>query len=112
MMLVFVLFFGLSFRLDQRSSKVADFKPILYYGAWWYENFPMMPGGGLLYATSGACAATVASQQLRVGQEAAPLRLSSSCAVCRGAAVGGTWEKEEEAERQGEGLLVLLEKRL
>jgi hypothetical protein len=85
-----------------------------------YENFPMMPRGGLLHVTSGACAATVVASHQLHGTGGSP----SSCAVCRGAAVGGTWERQRgrEAERQRgrgaegqrgrEGSLVLLEKRL
>jgi hypothetical protein len=56
----------------------------------------MMPRGGLLHATSGACAVTVALQQeLRVGQEAAPLAVQ--CAA------GQQWGSTRERERVTEG---------
>jgi hypothetical protein len=71
-----------------------------------YENFPMMPRGGLLHATSGACAATVASQQLPAlaVQCAAGQQLDSS-----GTAAGqqrdssGTAAGEHLREREAEG---------
>jgi hypothetical protein len=53
----------------------------------------MMPRGGLLHETSGACAATVASRSTCVGQEAAPLAVQ-----CAAGQQWGALERDRETE--------------